>query len=83
MRCSFRGLAIGAASFAASPAHSAVVGSSADGFAVREEVRCPVRLPTPGNGSATSKVLVIPEKTLRLTGGLGLLQVMGATGVES
>jgi len=121
MRCSFWSLAVIAASFAASPVHGAVLGSSAGGFTVREEVEFAGSPATawkrlidiaswwnpehtysghsanltltlqPGgcwcekldNGGFVRHlevVLVIPEKTLRLTGGLGPLQGMGATG---
>jgi hypothetical protein len=121
MRCSVWSLAVVTASFAAGPAHAAVVGSSADGFTLREEVEFAgppesawKRLVDVGSwwnpahtysGSSSNLtltlspggcwceklenggfarhlevVLVIPEKTLRLTGGLGPLQGMGATG---
>ena len=121
MRCSFWSLAAIAASFAASTAHAAVLGSSGDGFTVREEVQfagppagawkrlidvgswwdprhtysgrssnltltlspggcwCE-KLENAGFARHLEVVLVIPEKTLRLTGGLGPLQGMGATG---
>lgn len=121
MRCSFWGFAAVAVSFAASSAHSAVVGSSANGFTVREEVEfagppegawkrlidvaswwnpehtysghssnltltlspggcwCE-KLENGGFARHLEVVLVIPEKTLRLSGGLGPLQGMGATG---
>ena len=121
MRCSFWSFAVIAVCFAASPVHGAVLGSSAGGFMVREEVELAGSPATawkrlidiaswwnpehtysghsanltltlqPGgcwcekldNGGFVRHlevVLVIPEKTLRLTGGLGPLQAMGATG---
>ena len=121
MRCSFSSLTVIAASFAASPAHGAVLASSAEGFTVREEVEfagslasawkrlvdvgswwspehtysgrsanltltlqpggcwCE-KLDSGGFVRHLEVVLVIPEKTLRLTGELGPLQGMGATG---
>jgi hypothetical protein len=121
MRCPFWSLAVVAAWFATSPVHGAVVGSSAGGFTIREEVEFsgpPSRawkrlidvaswwnpehtysgrssnltltlslggcwcekLENGGFARHLEVVLVIPEKTLRLTGGLGPLQAMGATG---
>jgi hypothetical protein len=121
MQCSFWSLAAVAAALAASPVHSAVLGSNAGGFTVREEVEFAgspanawkhlidvgswwnpqhtysghssnlMLTLSPGgcwcekldNGGFVRHlevVLVIPEKTLRLTGGLGPLQGMGATG---
>lgn len=121
MHCSFWSPAVVVAALAASPAHGAVLGSNAGGFAVREEVEfagspanawkrlidvgswwnpqhtysghssnltltlspggcwCE-KLDNGGFVRHLEVVLVIPEKTLRLTGGLGPLQGMGATG---
>jgi len=121
MRCSFWNLAVVAACCGASPVHAAVVGSSADGFTVREEVEfagprasawkrlidigswwdsqhtysgrssnltltlrpggcwCE-KLENGGFVRHLEVVLMIPERTLRLTGGLGPLQGIGATG---
>jgi hypothetical protein len=121
MRCSFWSFAVVAAPLVASPVQAAVMGSTADGFTVREEVQfagspssawkrlievgswwdpqhtysgrssnLTLTLQPGGcwcetleNGGFVRHldvVLVIPEKTLRLTGGLGPLQGMGATG---
>jgi hypothetical protein len=121
MRCAFWSFAVFAASSVAGPVHAAVVGSSADGFTVREEVEfagppagawkrlidigswwdpqhtysghssnltltlrpggcwCE-KLENGGFARHLEVVLVIPEKRLRLTGGLGPLQGIGATG---
>jgi hypothetical protein len=121
MQCSYYKAAVVATSLLASPVHSAVVGSSADGFTVREQVEFAgspasawkrlidvgswwnpqhtysgrssnlTLTLSPGgcwceqleNGGFVRHlevVLVIPEKTLRLNGGLGPLQGIGATG---
>ena len=121
MRGSSWGLAVFTACCAATSVHGAVVGSSAGGFTLREEVEfsgtpssawkhlidvgswwnpqhtysghssnltltlqpggcwCE-KLDNGGFARHLEVVLVIPEQKLRLTGGLGPLQGMGATG---
>jgi hypothetical protein len=121
MQRSYWGFAVLAAYAMSGPAHGAVVGSSPNGFKLREEVEfagppasawkhlidigswwnpehtysgrssnlaltlspggcwCE-KLENGGFVRHLDVVLVIPEKTLRLTGGLGPLQGIGATG---